>query len=126
MVIFPSASSRSEARRDASKVVAFVRSPSLLPRYLQSICAISHASAPARDLPRGLCTPKDSPPMNHSVTTQPPSVRRTNPPTTVMLARRLNAPPERVFDAWLDPVKIKAWIAGPSPTDDVTRILVEP
>jgi uncharacterized protein YndB with AHSA1/START domain len=44
----------------------------------------------------------------------------------VLLARRLNAPPERVFDAWLDQEKAKKWILGPSPADELTRIVIEP
>ena len=44
----------------------------------------------------------------------------------MLLARRLTAPPERVFDAWLDPGKIRTWIVGPSPASEVTRVVVEP
>jgi len=65
--------------------------------------------------------------MLPEVRTNPPPSRRTNPvPTTVLLARRLAQNPERVFDAWLDPVKINKWIVAASPADTVTRIAVEP
>jgi uncharacterized protein YndB with AHSA1/START domain len=65
--------------------------------------------------------------MSHPAASNPSSVaRRPQPSTTVLLARRLSAPPERVFDAWLDPGKIKSWIVGPSRSDDVLRVFVEP
>jgi uncharacterized protein YndB with AHSA1/START domain len=69
--------------------------------------------------------------MSLEVTTNPPS-RRTNPvptsppPATVLLARRLAANPERVFDAWLDPTKIAKWILGASPKDELRSVSVEP
>jgi uncharacterized protein YndB with AHSA1/START domain len=63
----------------------------------------------------------------HDVHSSPPPSRRSNPaPTTVLLARRLAQNPERVFDAWLDPVKIQKWIVGASRSDQVSRIVVEP
>ena len=64
--------------------------------------------------------------MNQQVTTNPPPSRRANPPTTVLLARRLDAHPERVFDAWLDPTKAKKWILGPSPSDELVRVAIDP
>ncbi|HEX6274645.1 MAG TPA: SRPBCC family protein [Polyangiaceae bacterium] len=61
------------------------------------------------------------------VHTNPPPSRRSNPTTTtVLLARRLAQNPELVFDAWLDPAKIQKWIVGASPSDQVSRIAVEP
>jgi uncharacterized protein YndB with AHSA1/START domain len=65
--------------------------------------------------------------MSPEVRTNPPSHRRLNqPPTTVLLARRLSAPPERVFDAWLDPQKISKWMVAASEEDQIKRVAVDP
>jgi len=65
--------------------------------------------------------------MSPEVRTNPPPNRRANPPpTTVLLARRLSAPPERVFDAWLDPQKIAKWMAASFEEDQIERIYVDP
>ena len=64
--------------------------------------------------------------MSPEVRTNPPSGRRLSPPpTTVLLARRLAAPPERVFDAWLDPQKIARWMIASSAEDHVKRVAVD-
>lgn len=61
------------------------------------------------------------------VTTNPPPTRRTNPlPTTVLLARRLSAPPERVFDAWLDPQKISKWMTASFKGDEIKHVALDP
>lgn len=65
--------------------------------------------------------------MHQDARTNPPPTRRTNPPpTTVLLARRLSAPPERVFDAWLDPQKIGRWMAASSKGDELKHVAVDP
>jgi uncharacterized protein YndB with AHSA1/START domain len=65
--------------------------------------------------------------MHPEVRTNPPVNRRTNPPpTTVLLARRLAAPPERVFDAWLEPQKIAKWMAASSAEDAIKHVTVDP
>jgi len=40
------------------------------------------------------------------------------PALAVRITRRFNAPPERVFDAWLDPEMIGRWMFGPSVRDE--------
>jgi uncharacterized protein YndB with AHSA1/START domain len=48
-------------------------------------------------------------------------------PVQARVTRRFGAPPERVFDAWLDTEMIKQWIMGPSlRQDEVLRIAVDP
>ena len=48
-------------------------------------------------------------------------------PVTVMVKRRFAAPPERVFDAWLDPELVAQWMFGPSVRDEeVLRISIDP
>src|SRR5688572_5990862 len=65
--------------------------------------------------------------MSPEVRTNPPPQRRTNPPpTTVLLARRLAAPPERVFDAWLEPQKIAKWMTASSNEDEIKHVAVDP
>ena len=44
----------------------------------------------------------------------------TQPHTTVCVAHRFDAPPERVFDAWLDPEKARYWF-GPG-MGEVVRV----
>ena len=48
-------------------------------------------------------------------------------PVTVTVKRRFAAPPERVFDAWLDPKLVAEWMFGPSVRDEeVVRIAIDP
>jgi uncharacterized protein YndB with AHSA1/START domain len=48
----------------------------------------------------------------------------TEPHATVRVTRRFNASPERVFDAWLDPDKVRRWMAPGS--EEVVRVDVDP
>jgi len=64
--------------------------------------------------------------MNPEVRTNPSPAKRPNPPTTVLLARRLDVHPERVFDAWLDPAKVRKWIVAASPEDEIKHIEIDP
>ena len=41
---------------------------------------------------------------------------------TVLVQRRFDAPPGRVFDAWVDPMKVQKWIAAPSLDDVEVRV----
>jgi uncharacterized protein YndB with AHSA1/START domain len=43
----------------------------------------------------------------------------------VLLARRLSAPPERVFDAWLDPQKIGKWMSASSEENQIKQVAVD-
>jgi uncharacterized protein YndB with AHSA1/START domain len=64
--------------------------------------------------------------MNQEVRTDPkPAKRISSTPTTVLLARRLHADPEHVFDAWLDPAKAKKWITAPSRADAVVSVSID-
>ena len=46
---------------------------------------------------------------------------------TVTVKRRFAAPPERVFDAWLDPALVARWMFGPAVRDEeVLRISIDP
>lgn len=45
--------------------------------------------------------------------------------TAVSVQRTFEAPPERVFDAWLDPGEISEWMF-PAETDDIEAVQVEP
>lgn len=46
---------------------------------------------------------------------------------TVRLARRFSAPPEHIFDAWLDPSRLAQWMFGPRLRDEqVVRLSVDP
>lgn len=47
------------------------------------------------------------------------------PPTKVSVTRHFNASPERVFDAFLDPMKIAVWMLGPE-EGEATRVEVDP
>ncbi len=50
-----------------------------------------------------------------------------DPPHMVRVTRRFEAPPDRVFDAWLDPALIGKWMFGPALRDEeVLRIAVDP
>ena len=40
----------------------------------------------------------------------------------VRVSHRFNAPPARVFDAWLDPDAIGRWLLASSPDDDIIHI----
>jgi uncharacterized protein YndB with AHSA1/START domain len=68
--------------------------------------------------------------MNPQVSTRPPPSRRQNlspnPPTTVLLARRIDALPERVFDAFLDPQKVATWMLATSPEDEIASVAIDP
>jgi uncharacterized protein YndB with AHSA1/START domain len=48
----------------------------------------------------------------------------TEPHATVRVTRRFNASPERVFDGWLHPDKVRRWMAEGS--DEVVRVDVDP
>jgi uncharacterized protein YndB with AHSA1/START domain len=39
-------------------------------------------------------------------------------PVAARVVRRFNAPPERVYDAWLDPAMIGGWMFGPALRDE--------
>ena len=44
----------------------------------------------------------------------------------VLVERRFNASPERVFDAWLDPALIGRWMFGPAVHDEeISRLTVD-
>ena len=43
----------------------------------------------------------------------------TQKPLSVRVSRPFRAPPERVFDAWIEPEKIRAWMLGPAPGEGV-------
>ena len=48
-------------------------------------------------------------------------------PVTVTVKRRFAAPPERVFDAWLDPKLVAEWMFGPNVRDEeVVRVAIDP
>ena len=64
--------------------------------------------------------------MHPEVRSNPPRSRRTNPPTTVLLARRIDALPERVFDAFLDPQKVATWMLASSPDDEIASVAIDP
>jgi uncharacterized protein YndB with AHSA1/START domain len=64
--------------------------------------------------------------MNQEVRTDPkPAKRISSTPTTVLLARRLHADPEHVFDAWLDAAKAKKWMLAPSPADEIVSASID-
>jgi uncharacterized protein YndB with AHSA1/START domain len=44
---------------------------------------------------------------------------------TVMVERHIEAPPERVFDAWLDPQMIRQWMFGVLIEEEILRIHVD-
>ena len=49
------------------------------------------------------------------------------PPVTVTVKRRFAAPPEQVFDAWLEPKQVAQWMFGPSVRDEeIVRIEIDP
>ena len=48
-------------------------------------------------------------------------------PVTVTVKRRFAAPPEQVFDAWLEPKLVAQWMFGPNVRDEeIVRIEIEP
>jgi uncharacterized protein YndB with AHSA1/START domain len=44
----------------------------------------------------------------------------------VLLARRIDALPERVFDAFLDPQKVATWMLATSPEDEIASVAIDP
>lgn len=42
--------------------------------------------------------------------------------TSITLTRRIEASPERVFDAWIDPALISKWILSPSGDDRIIHV----
>jgi uncharacterized protein YndB with AHSA1/START domain len=44
---------------------------------------------------------------------------------TVRVSRRIDAPPERIFDAWLEPASVKRWMGAPS-ASEVVSVAVDP
>ena len=50
-----------------------------------------------------------------------------NPPVQTIVSHRFAFPPERVFDAWLDPEWIGRWMYGPAVRDErIVRLGLEP
>lgn len=48
------------------------------------------------------------------------------PPVEVRVTRHFNASPERVFDAWLDPIMLGRWMFGPEVRDEeVLRLALD-
>ncbi len=47
----------------------------------------------------------------------------TNPPDVVRVTRRFTAPPERIFDAWLDGENLARWMRAPR--DELVRVVLE-
>lgn len=45
---------------------------------------------------------------------------------TVRLTRHFDFPPARVFQAWTDPAKVRAWIASPESGDVLVRVDLNP
>ena len=68
--------------------------------------------------------------MHPEVRTNPPPSRRQNPapkpPTTVLLARRIDAIPERVFDAFLDPQKVGIWMRAGTKENEIASVAIDP
>lgn len=68
--------------------------------------------------------------MNMSKTRELPSAvigMNTEPRVNVCVKRRFDAPPERVFDAWLDARLIGHWMFGPALRDEeVVRLALDP
>jgi uncharacterized protein YndB with AHSA1/START domain len=51
----------------------------------------------------------------------------TKTPIQVCVTRRFDAAPDRVFDAWLNPELIRAWMFGPAVRgEEVVRITNDP
>jgi uncharacterized protein YndB with AHSA1/START domain len=51
----------------------------------------------------------------------------TKTPIQVRVTRRFDATPDRVFDAWLNPESIGAWMFGPAVREEeVVRIINDP
>jgi uncharacterized protein YndB with AHSA1/START domain len=45
---------------------------------------------------------------------------------TVHVKRRFEALPARVFDAWIDPRKVRCWIGAPAAGEEVARLALKP
>lgn len=48
----------------------------------------------------------------------------TEPQTTIRVVHRFSAPPQRVYDAWLDPAQVGRWLFA-TPTGQVTRVEID-
>jgi uncharacterized protein YndB with AHSA1/START domain len=49
-----------------------------------------------------------------------------NEPVIVRVKHRFNAPPDRVFDAWLDREKLGKWMFGPGVRDEeIVRLMID-
>jgi uncharacterized protein YndB with AHSA1/START domain len=58
-------------------------------------------------------------------TTPHPSIAEPDAPQLVV-TRRMAAPPERVFDAWLDPERLRVWMAPGHLPGSTARVTVDP
>src|SRR5436305_1640119 len=61
-----------------------------------------------------------SPRLKETLMTQP----QTKPHATVRVIRRFNASPERIFDAWLDPVQAGKWLFA-TPSGKMVRVEID-
>jgi uncharacterized protein YndB with AHSA1/START domain len=50
---------------------------------------------------------------------------KANPRPTVRVIRRFNAPPERLYDAWLDRGMIRRWMFGPPLSEELLGLAVD-
>ena len=46
-------------------------------------------------------------------------------PVTIVVEGRIDAPPERVFDAWLDPASVRHWLFA-TPDGEMERVDIDP
>lgn len=56
---------------------------------------------------------------------KPAEAARETPMERVQVTRELDAPPERVFDAWLDPERVGNWLFA-TPDGDMVRVEIDP